>query len=371
MSQALPAQPDLSWYRKAAKKKLDELRADNASAQLADAQLAVAREHGCSSWRSFKRRIEQLAGGFPVLFRAIRTRDGEEIRRLLSDDPDLAQATDGNGQTALHIAAEANNSDAVELLLAAKADPKAYFQQSAHTALSWALTCRAFDSAQALLRGGVKPDLYCAAGLGDLDRVRRFFGDNGQVISNASHTGSSRVTAAGERLPRPPSDPREVISDALYFASRNGHADVVRELLTHDPDLNFRAYLGGTPLHWAHFDASREVIDLLLKAGADPALRDYEYHCTPRAFGICVAASWGFVDEFVKVLRSDPTLVNIFDGRGTPLHEASRAGHAKIVRILLDAGADQSARDSEGRTPLDLAEQKQHETVVDLLRLTR
>jgi len=366
MSERLPARPALDWYRKAAKKTLAELREKDPKARLADAQLAVAREHGFPSWRRLKARIEELTVHLPALFAAIRRDDRPLIRAMLAERPELARAADGDGQTALHVAAEDNNPDAVDLLLARQADTRAYFGRSAHTALSWALTTRAFDSAAALVRGGVEPDLFCAAGLGDVARVRAFFDEAGRLRPGASRTGSSRhVDGKGLGMP---TEPREVISDALYLACRNGRTEVVRELLGHDPDLSFRAFIGGTPLHWAHFGAERAVIELLHAAGADPTLRDHEYHCTPRAFGICVAASWGFLSVFVRVLQNDPASLHLLDGRGTALHEAARAGQDKVVKILLQAGADRSVRDGEGKTALDLAAAAGHAAVVELLR---
>lgn len=54
---SLPAQPSLEHLRKMAKRRLAKLRAAGASAQLADAQLLLAREHGFSSWRALKAAI--------------------------------------------------------------------------------------------------------------------------------------------------------------------------------------------------------------------------------------------------------------------------------------------------------------------------
>ena len=66
----------------------------------------------------------------------------------------------------------------------------------------------------------------------------------------------------------PHDEVEEVISDAVYIASRNGQDEVVAHLLTRSPDLGFRAFLGGTALHWAYWSGSRAAVDLLLRAGA-------------------------------------------------------------------------------------------------------
>jgi len=369
LSPALPPRPDLDWYRKAAKQKLIEWHATGDMRRLAEAQLAVARAHGFSSWRALKTAVD--AAEAAVFFDTIREHNRNEVERLLGRRPALAFAKTTRGEAALHVAAEANAPQIVTLLLSRGASTRARYGASAHTALSWALTTGAIAAAGALVDGGVEPDLFCAAGLGDVDRVRAFFNTDGRARASASRTGSSRFDAGGHRLPAPPEQPREIASDALYMASRSGQVDAVRFLLTCDVDVNFRAFLNGTPLHWAHYSGSADTIALLQQAGGDPTLRDSEYHCTPRAFGVCVTASWGLVRLLERALRVDASLLNVLEGRGTPLHEAARAGQVGTANFLITAGADLAVRDREGNTPLDLAERHQHASTIALLRAAR
>jgi hypothetical protein len=64
MSQAqLPARPDLQYLKKLAKERLAEMRAKTPHSRLADAQLAVAREHGFASWRKLRAHIEAMGIG--------------------------------------------------------------------------------------------------------------------------------------------------------------------------------------------------------------------------------------------------------------------------------------------------------------------
>ena len=364
----LPDRPNLEYLKKLAKEKLRELQRGDASARLADAQLAVAREHGFASWRKLRAHLDALrpAGepsgraGLPQeqieeFYGAIYRADEATVERMLSVEPALVNARHPDGTTPLLAAVDHNKAGLIALLLARGGDPDGVYAHSAHTPLSWAVTSEHFEVAEALRRGGVAPDLYCAAGLGDAKAVEAFFDAEGRLQEGASSTGSSRYGPDGMRLPCPPPSAREVVSDALYIACRNGKEEAVRVLLRHGPDLSFRAFAGGTPLHWAYFSGSRAVIEALLQAGADPTLRDDVLRCTPRTFGICWPASEGWVSKVRQRLADDPTLVNIMDAGRAPLHLAAKGGHLGVVKLLIEAGANVNLRDAEGKTALDLA----------------
>jgi ankyrin repeat protein len=388
MSASLPLRANLEWLKKLSKQRLAELRADTPDAKLSDAQRAVAREFGFPSWPQLKSYVDQLrhelgklAKPHPnepptppddpelqQLLSAIQTGDLPLVARLLERRPILVRSYARDGRTPLHEAARYNDPAMCAWLLAYGADPEAKFGQSGHTALSWAATCNAPESAKALLKLGGKPDLFSLAGVGLNDAVRACFDGSGNLLPGASRTGSSRFAVDGTRLPCPPLLPQEQISDALSIAARNAHVEVVRFLLTKQPDLSFRGFMGGTALHWAYFGGSHAVIELLEQAGAEPNARDDILCCTPRAFGISVAASWG-IDSIVKrLLSGDPRLANSVDSHTSPLHEAARAGHAQVVQLLLDHQADSNFRDGSGRTPLELAVQSGHAAVVDVLK---
>jgi ankyrin repeat protein len=214
---------------------------------------------------------------------------------------------------------------------------------------------------------GARPDLFCAAGMGDLDTVRACFDDQGALRPGASRTGSSRFARDGSRLPCPPATAREQITDALVVACRNAHPDVVRELLRHDPDLTFGAFMGGAALHWAHYGGSPEVIAMIEAAGADRDSRDNALGCTPRAFGICAPASWGLVGVVRARLDADPSLARYTDGHTSALHEAAREGSVGVVQLLLERGADPGMKNGDGRTAAELAAEGGHTEVVALL----
>jgi ankyrin repeat protein len=356
----LPDRPSLEYLKKLAKDTLQDLRRADAGARLADAQRVVARRHGFTSWRALRAHVDAVSRAArpdraSELFEAITRGDEAAVSRLLDADPALAGARDGEGQTPLLAAVDAHRANLIPVLLSRGADPHAVYAHSAHTPLSWAVTAEASDAAQALLRAGVEADLFCAAGLGDVERVRGFFGADGRLKPGASRTGSSRYAADGTRLPCPPESDSEIVADALYIACRTGRDAVVRELLTRGPDLSFRAFAGATALHWAYFAGARAAAALLIRHGADPTLRDPVLGCTPEAFGICAASSWGWVSKVRQRLAEDRSLVHAASARGGPLHEAAHVGALEAVKVLLDAGADAGRRNAEGQTALDLA----------------
>ncbi|MCY4188296.1 MAG: ankyrin repeat domain-containing protein, partial [Bryobacterales bacterium] len=62
--------------------------------------------------------------------------------------------------------------------------------------------------------------------------------------------------------------------------------------------------------------------------------------------------------------------VNLTDGGEgyTALMFAAAEGHADIVQMLLDKGADPDLRDTDGESALKFASDKRHQDVIDVLR---
>uniref|UniRef100_A0A1E1XCT4 Osteoclast-stimulating factor 1 n=1 Tax=Amblyomma aureolatum TaxID=187763 RepID=A0A1E1XCT4_9ACAR len=74
----------------------------------------------------------------------------------------------------------------------------------------------------------------------------------------------------------------------------------------------------------------------------------------------CTALHWaahGGHAECARILLSIPGVqIDVQNKLGdTPLHSGAWKGHSDIVRMLLNAGANKSVKNKEGRTPLELA----------------
>lgn len=142
----------------------------------------------------------------------------------------------------------------------------------------------------------------------------------------------------------------------LIMAARNGHLQVIESLLNHSASIGITNNVGFTALHEAADRGHTEVVECLLKQGADPEIGDV-HGATP----LHVAAN-GFFDEerfyvaTVKLLLAQGASVDTRRDNGqTPLHRTAEWGRPLIMQALLDAGADRIARDNNGKTALDIA----------------
>jgi uncharacterized protein len=117
----------------------------------------------------------------------------------------------------------------------------------------------------------------------------------------------------------------------IHLASFFAQLDAMRLLVDLHVDVNTvaRNPSGVRPLHSAAASRSAEAVRVLLEAGADPNVRQ--------------------------------------QGGWTPLHSAALHNDTAMVRWLLDHGADKSLKSDDGKTAGDLAGEKNHAAVVEML----
>jgi ankyrin repeat protein len=131
-----------------------------------------------------------------------------------------------------------------------------------------------------LVDRGARCDLVAAAGLGRLDLMARFVGDDGS-LANGAHALVHYSTVRDRPAAR-----ADVLGLALVYACMRGRRDAAAWLLDRGAEVSARPPFdhAATPLHWAAFRAHDDVVALLLDRGADRTIRDRSFHGTPQAW---------------------------------------------------------------------------------------
>lgn len=362
MPASLPPRPSIEWLRKTAKDRLTLLRATNPGAKLADAQLALAREYGFPSWRRFKAHIEHEAGrpDHPperlVAEFLVRVGTGrmDDVRAMLAATPNLVNAVGphpfwGGRPQALHVAIEARRREMFDLLLDHGADASGTNDAYDHwSPLMLAINRDRADIVAELLRRGARVGLPEALMMADDRRVDDLLrpgtlpdiAPNGGSILAFARTpfAIDRLIALGapidvkDRWGSTPIDaisclgPRGqpliqhltalgVVAEPKEYA-RLGDLDTLARLIESDPAI---ARLDSVMIAAVDF-RHHALVEWLLKQGADVNAR------------------------------------STADSRHTALHSAAWNGDARMVQLLVEAGADVTARDDQyGATPLGWA----------------
>uniref|UniRef100_A0A7N6BTR1 Oxysterol-binding protein n=1 Tax=Anabas testudineus TaxID=64144 RepID=A0A7N6BTR1_ANATE len=144
----------------------------------------------------------------------------------------------------------------------------------------------------------------------------------------------------------------------LHLACYCGHTDVVEELLKAGADVNLQNNMGDTPLHSAAFTGRKDVVLLLLRYDA----------CAKLINGTA---------QIPKDVTDDDEIITMLEEtretrrRGMKLLEAAREGHISTLSELLSAkeAPDIHCRDSVGNTPLHCAAYRgQKQCIIKLLK---
>lgn len=260
-----------------------------------------------------------------------------------------------NGETPLHFAAGAWDSDIIQQLLDAGADRKAA-NDHGDTPFDWAIKYSAPQTIVDLLDFEGNPrrndELVHAAHNGDLDKVREFIeggADPDSCDSNGTGTLLTFHPEVTKYLLSMGADPNaqrnENISPVLNGIIYVGNIECARLLIEGGANVNREnEHNHETALHYAAAGSDVEMVKLLLEHGADvgaltkPRMRTYYLWRDARVRG------------------------------ETPLHRAAAWGSAEVIKLLLDAGANPAKIDINKDTPLSYASwHMRDKTIIDLL----
>ncbi len=347
------------------------------------------------------------------------------IRLLLERGADPDQGNN-RGFTPLHAAAYGNNVPLVRAFLEAGASVRLSGHGDGGTPLVQALFWGHREAAELLAEREIVPfNLRVAAGLGRIDLLRVLLLPDGALKPEAFDHREFYRPHSGFPAWKPVDDRQQVLDEAASYAARNGRTEALEWLLDRGADLHGEPYFG-TPLHWAAWNGHTETVRrlvargadvnlrgkfgaeggltplhaaawhgqlqsarVLVETGADPSRPDPRYFSPPWGwagfFGhpevknfllpvaarvdLFAAATLGDVDSARAMLARDPRAVNPAGFYASPLSQAAGNGHAALVELLLEHGADPNAGDAgSGQTPLDRALASGHEGIAERLR---
>jgi ankyrin repeat protein len=141
----------------------------------------------------------------------------------------------------------------------------------------------------------------------------------------------------------------------LHVAAEIGSRNIVELLLEAGADINVKSVYEGdlTPLHLAVYYGHDNVVATLIDAGADMEVKWGYRGETP----LLLAARLGRVEMIEKLLQKSANIAANIEGvRESAVMQAIHASNViEVAELLLRAGADPNAMDVEGRTALHYA----------------
>jgi len=209
---------------------------------------------------------------------------------------------------------------------------------------------------------------------GEIEGVKRFLEADPALMFSKDEHGQSVFMLACQNNHRPIAElliARGLPLD-IFEASLFGDLERVRALMTADPNLrDMHAPLGGTPIHLAAASGHSSITEFLVYiagTGNSCNVPDKIWEVTP----LYTAAS--YADVKIGEIMAERMLANGADPNmhqkndHSVLHAAAEVGNTSLVRMLIRKGANVALKDRAGKTPLDIAREKQHVETIMLLR---
>lgn len=348
--------------------------------------------------------------GLPPLVLAVKSGNIEMVRLLLDFVPVgeggfALHCEDGEFDpwTPLHYAAARGFTDISILLLDAGVKPDAQALRQMVTPLHVAVGHRHTEVAQVLIDSGAdllaqdfeqRTPLHYAIDDPNVDILKIIISRDADIDAAGSFRAPrdlavqvgepSTIAMLRNTASNSPAQDSNYPS-ALHTAVSWGDAFIVNTLLAvgrqRNPDeepayIDMKNVHGYTALHMAAYRANTAIIDVLLKAGANPRAESSD-HST----ALHTAACWGHARVATMLIADDDqrnphekeTFLDMKDENGnTALHIAALYARVDIVQLLLERGALTSPRNTNGKTAFQHAKGAGHsmgrEIVLRLLR---
>jgi ankyrin repeat protein len=412
MSKSLPPRPDIHWLKNRAK----ERRKSDPSIKLAAAQLAVARDYGFTSWRKLK---EAVGAHRPddkarreLVFKRFRTAvnngDVGGLRRLLHGEETARELVNAPifAFDSPAVVQAWRNPEIIDVLLEFGADIN---RKSSWWAGPWGVLDHAdAKTAKSLIRRGARVDVFAAAKLGDVKRLREFLDADPSLVHAKGGDGcrplhfaaSARTidlllergaeidardldheSTAAQWAMGNPACARHLLKRGaepdVFMAAALDDVKLLEEILDRDPSaMNARVNEAGYPpcptapgrhIYVYSMGDGKTPHQVAADHGSRRALAFLHSRSSPHQ-RFMAACSTGEAAAARAALASQPDLIGALkpqDQRALP--DAAFNGTAEAVKLMLDLGFDPLARNKDGATALHCAAWKGRASVVRLV----
>lgn len=340
-----------------------------------------------------------LLAAFTVFLAGCQSRDERLVEAVYRDEPDAvindllvkgakpdALVAPAWGPSALHAAVRKRNIEMAQRLIAAGASVDAgkagykepdrairygdgpwitatCYDQPLHIAVSngdQSMVRLLLDSGASIEAAGgygfeTRPDgrtpLYIAAGQGDTAMIRLLL-SCGAKLDGANAYGTTAIESAAESgklkavrlLLQTANEGRDKRLKLAFIASaQSKNPELVKYLLAEGASVQSVGVYGRTALHLASMYGDVSSVGVLLAAGADPNAEDHSGETVP-CYAVEGTENAGKIAVLRTLLSHGADVKKPNQHGTTPLHIAAFGSNAECIRILMDAGADVTAR---------------------------
>ncbi|XP_055383981.1 ankyrin-3 isoform X2 [Condylostylus longicornis] len=257
---------------------------------------------------------------------------------LLQHDAANPDAPTVRGETPLHLAARAKQTDIIRILLrnGAQVDVKA---REGQTPLHVASRLGNIDIVMLLLQHGANVDSKTK----DLYTPLHITAKEGQEeVASVLLENNANIDATTKKGFSP-----------LHLAAKYGNVNVAQLLLQKGAQVDTQGKNGVTPLHVANHYDHQNVALMLLEKGASPHTMAKNGHTA-----LHIAAKKNQMDIANALLQYGANTNAESKSGFTPLHLAAQEGHVDMVNLLLEHDGNSNSQAKNGLTPMHLAAQE-------------
>jgi uncharacterized protein len=289
------------------------------------------------------------------------------VRLLLDAGADVFTADSNIGATALHKACQGGSVEVAKLLLDRGAFVDAVAPTTGHTPIMDALWYKWPAMVRLLVDHGANLHLSTHYGFSMMEHF--------QFELKVNTLGKEKLLEIDQIFREKQTANERIIAEQVLMARTNaGDTESVRKTIEAGADVNtvypiVNSFLDGhTPLLVAARDNHRDIVELLLSAGAAVRVEDWVFKGSP-----IHKATYNGNADILRMLLNAPDIDIDVQGKlngYTPLHDALWHGYADCATILIEAGARLDLEGHDGKRPIDIATEvlgSDHE-VVQLIR---